>query len=66
MLRIIFHIYKMELTHIDNEKINTIKKQLYDSNNLFHISILGNGQLSDKGRLILKEIGIRPDDLEER
>lgn len=51
---------------MDNEKILSIKKVLYDSKSEYSSSHLGNGTITDKGRVILKEIGIKPEDLEER
>jgi hypothetical protein len=32
----------------------------------FSLNFLGNGQITDKGRIILKEIGVKPEDLEEK
>jgi hypothetical protein len=55
-----------DLTALDNEKILAIKKVLYDSTIYYHQTTLGNGGVTDKGRTILKELGIKPEDLEEK
>ena len=57
-----------DLTALDNEKILAIKKVLYDSNisTVVITHTLGNGAVTDKGRTILKELCIKPEDLEEK
>ncbi len=55
-----------DLTALDNEKILAIKKVLYDSTHQHLTHTLGNGAVTDKGRTILKELGIKPEDLEEK
>ena len=55
-----------DLTALDNEKILAIKKVLYDRNISTVVNTLGNGAVTDKGRTILKELCIKPEDLEEK
>jgi hypothetical protein len=53
---------------LTQEKISALSKHLYDSKRYskMRMCALGSGNLTEKGKIILKEVGVVPEDIDDR